>query len=335
MKAATVKQVIIYSILSIAALLWALPIWWSVINATKSTPDFFAHPFYNLPREFDLFSNIRSAWDSAGLGTGFVNSPIYGVAGAAASILIASAAAYGIVVLRVRGGFTIFMMIFSGTVFPLQMYISRCSVCTTRSGSTIPASGDPFLHGHLGAVLHAGPARLLQHGAGRAAGGGPGRRSRGAAYPALGLRAPSVSAALVLFLFQFTWIWNDLLFGIVLSSSPTVRPVMASLSSLMGLYGGSSLPVELAGTLIAASPMLVLFFGLRRFFTRACPCSVEELTQGGKTMTEGLLNSAFTTRPAGTGGATCRSSGPGWRARSWWKSPRSPVVHCRLSTCRC
>jgi multiple sugar transport system permease protein len=78
----------------------------------------------------------------------------------------------------------------------------------------------------------------------------------------------SVSAALVLFLFQFTWIWNDLLFGIVLSSSPSVHPVMASLSSLMGLYGGSSLPVELAGTLIAASPMLVLFFTLRRFFTQ-------------------------------------------------------------------
>ena len=68
----------------------------------------------------------------------------------------------------------------------------------------------------------------------------------------------SVSAALVLFLFQFTWIWNDLLFGIVLTSSPSDRPVMASLSSLMGMYGGSSLPVELAGTLIAASPMLVL-----------------------------------------------------------------------------
>ncbi len=82
------------------------------------------------------------------------------------------------------------------------------------------------------------------------------------------MRPLSVSAALVLFLFQFTWIWNDLLFGIVLTSSPSDRPVMASLSSLMGIYGGSSLPVELAGTLIAASPMLVLFFTLRRFFTQ-------------------------------------------------------------------
>ncbi len=123
MKAIRWKQVVIYGCLSIAAILWALPIWWTVINATKSTSDFFAHPFYALPREFNLLSNIRTAWDNAGLGTGFINSIIYGVVGAAASIVIASLAAYAIVVLRIRGGFTIFLIIFSATVFPLQMYI--------------------------------------------------------------------------------------------------------------------------------------------------------------------------------------------------------------------
>ncbi len=37
MKALHWKQVVIYACLSIAAILWALPIWWTVINATKST----------------------------------------------------------------------------------------------------------------------------------------------------------------------------------------------------------------------------------------------------------------------------------------------------------
>jgi len=78
----------------------------------------------------------------------------------------------------------------------------------------------------------------------------------------------SWSAALVLFLFQFTWIWNDLLFGLVLSTSPSVRPVMPSLDGLMGVYGASSMPVVLAGTVVTALPTVVLFFGLRRHFTR-------------------------------------------------------------------
>ncbi|HUB69742.1 MAG TPA: carbohydrate ABC transporter permease [Acidimicrobiales bacterium] len=269
MKAATVKQVVIYGILTVAAILWALPIWWAVINASKSSSDFFAHPFYAIPREFDLLSNIRSAWDAAGLGQGFINSLIYGVVGAAASIVIASLAAYGIVVLRIKGGFTIFMMIYSGTVFPLQMYIiplfrmyNSVHIYNTRWGLLLfyTAISVPFctlvLRGFYSTVPGEYREAALVEGAGEA-------RILRSVYAPL-----SVSAALVLFLFQFTWIWNDLLFGIVLASSPSVHPVMASLSSLMGVYGGSSLPVELSGALIAASPMLVLFFTLRRFFTQ-------------------------------------------------------------------
>jgi multiple sugar transport system permease protein len=269
MKAFRWKQVVVYSCLSIAAILWALPIWWTVINATKSTADFFAHPFYSIPKEFNLLSNIRTAWDNAGLGTGFMNSIIYGVVGAAASIVIASLAAYAIVVLRIRGGFTIFLVIFSATVFPLQMYIiplfkmyNSVGLYDSRLGMLIfyTAISVPFCTLVLRGFYSTVPPELRE--AALVEGAAEFRILRSVYAPL------SVSAALVLFLFQFTWIWNDLLFGIVLTSSPSDRPVMASLSSLMGIYGGSSLPVELAGTLIAASPMLVLFFCLRRFFTQ-------------------------------------------------------------------
>lgn len=46
----------------------------------------------------------------------------------------------------------------------------------------------------------------------------------------------SFSALLVVFLLQFTWIWNDLLFGLVLGVSDNVRPIMPSLTGLMGVY---------------------------------------------------------------------------------------------------
>ena len=269
MTSARLKELVVYSCLTIAALLWALPIWWTLIDATKSTHDYFTQPFYAIPREFNLLSNIHSAWDSANLGSGFINSIVYGVVGAAASIVIASAAAYGIVVLRIRGGFTIFMIIFSGTVFPLQMYIvplfkmyDSTGLYDTRLGLIIfyTAISVPFctlvLRGFYSTVPRELREAALVEGAGEA-------RILRSIYAPL-----SVSAALVLFLFQFTWIWNDLLFGIVLTSSPSVRPVMASLSSLMGVYGSASPPVELAGAIVAATPMLVMFFAFRRFFTQ-------------------------------------------------------------------
>ena len=46
-------------------------------------------------------------------------------------------------------------------------------------------------------------------------------------------------AMIVIFIFQFIWTWNDLLFGLVLAES--TRPVMTALSKLTGLpYGDAS-----------------------------------------------------------------------------------------------
>ena len=264
-----IGRVVLYAVLAVAALAWVLPVWWTVINATKSSHDFFFHSFYALPREFNLFSNISAAWSGAGLGTGFVNSILYGVVGAGASIVIASLASYAIVVLRIRGGFTVFLAIFSATVFPLQMYIiplfrmfNSLHLYDTRLGLFLfyTAVSVPFctlvLRGFYSTVPRDYREAALVEGA---------RELRVLQLIYIPLAR---SAMLVLFLFQFTWIWNDLLFGIVLTSSPSVRPVMASLSSLMGVYAGTSFPVVLAGALIAASPTLFLFFGLRRHFTQ-------------------------------------------------------------------
>jgi ABC-type glycerol-3-phosphate transport system permease component len=261
-------RVLVYTVLALAALAWVLPVWWTVINAAKSSHDFFFHSFYALPREFNLLSNISTAWTGAGLGTGFINSLLYASVGAAASILIASLASYAIVVLRIRGGFTIFLAIFSATVFPLQMYIiplfrmfNSLHLYDTRLGLFLfyTAVSVPFctlvLRGFYSTVPRDYREAALVEGAAE-------MRVLRLIY------MPLARSAMLVFLFQFTWIWNDLLFGIVLTSSPSVRPVMASLSSLMGVYAGTSFPVVLAGALVAASPTLLLFFGLRRHFTQ-------------------------------------------------------------------
>jgi multiple sugar transport system permease protein len=77
------------------------------------------------------------------------------------------------------------------------------------------------------------------------------------------------SAMLAAFLFQFTWIWNDMLFGITLSTSPNVRPAMAALADLTSNYSNVGPPVVLAGALVASLPTVVLFFAFQRFFTRS------------------------------------------------------------------
>ena len=80
---------------------------------------------------------------------------------------------------------------------------------------------------------------------------------------------PMARAPLILLvLIQFTWIWNDLLFGLVLSKSSDVRPIMVALVGMMGVYGASDGPSVIAATLVGSAPTLILFLALQRYFVR-------------------------------------------------------------------
>jgi multiple sugar transport system permease protein len=75
----------------------------------------------------------------------------------------------------------------------------------------------------------------------------------------------SVAPIAALFLFQFTWIWNELLFGITLARSADVRPVMAGLAGMRGIYASQNTPGVLAGALLASIPTILLFIFLGRY----------------------------------------------------------------------
>ena len=78
----------------------------------------------------------------------------------------------------------------------------------------------------------------------------------------------SVSAIAALFLFQFTWIWNDLIFGLVLAKSTDVRPIMVGLAGLRGSYAAQNTPGVLAGALMASVPTVLIFILLGRYLLR-------------------------------------------------------------------
>jgi multiple sugar transport system permease protein len=78
----------------------------------------------------------------------------------------------------------------------------------------------------------------------------------------------SVAAIAALFLFQFTWIWNDLLFGITLFKSPDVRPILAGLAGLRDTYAAQNIPGVLAGALLASVLTILIFVALGRYLLR-------------------------------------------------------------------
>lgn len=113
----------VYAVVIVLAILWIAPVLLILMNATKSFIEFANGSMWAWPKSFHFFENIKEAMNTGGLSKYIQNSLTYGLAGSASSIFIAAIAAYGLVILRLKGGFYWFLLIYSGTIFPFQMYL--------------------------------------------------------------------------------------------------------------------------------------------------------------------------------------------------------------------
>jgi len=78
----------------------------------------------------------------------------------------------------------------------------------------------------------------------------------------------SVPAVASLVIFQFMWVWNDLLVALIyLAGSPAVQPMTVTISSMVNSYGGGWEYLTAAAFISMMLP-LVVFFALQRYFVR-------------------------------------------------------------------
>ena len=121
------RRMIVYLVVVPLCLIWLLPVWTSLLVAFKNLDDYAGQSFWQLPSQWYLVENLKYAWTKARLGVYFINSMLYAVVGAAGSIVLASLASFSIARLKPKGANLLFALIFSGTVFPFQMYLVPCS----------------------------------------------------------------------------------------------------------------------------------------------------------------------------------------------------------------
>lgn len=247
---------------------WLLPVYLIIVNASKSSTDYGGTSPWEASG-FSLWDNIIQAWQRGGFQQSVVSTTIYAVVAPLLAVLIGAAAGYAIVALRIKHSFLWFVMIFGGTVVPLQMllmplfveyasiglYDTRIGLIIIYAVICIPFSAfvmRNFMQGISGSVFEA----AVMDGAGTL-------RIFFKIYLPM-----STSALVAVFILEATLIWNDLLLGLTLSQSKDVRPLVTALSSLQSAYGGSTLPIVLAGGIIVSIPTIILFVITQRVFTR-------------------------------------------------------------------
>jgi multiple sugar transport system permease protein len=259
-----------YGTVVVLIIAWILPLYLVLANAATPSEEYAEKPIWAPPTSFGLLENMVTAWQTANLGPSVLSTLLYAVVGAGAAVLVAALAAFAIIALHVRYGFAWFMLIYSGTIFPFQMYLgplfdgySKAGLYDTRIGLLLlyTAIAIPFatfvIRNHFSGI----PIELSEA-----------ARLDGAASRTVFWRIYmplSTNALAAVFVFQFTWVWNEFLFGLTLSRSSDVRPIMTALAALQGQYASTSIPVVLAGALAVSVPTLVLFIVLQRLFVEA------------------------------------------------------------------
>src|SRR5690554_6434544 len=269
-------HILSYALITALAVLWLLPVILVLLNATKSLEDVTYGNIWKFPTTFHLITNMNEALQMVALGRGMLNSFLYIFLGAVLSIFIAALAAFGIVILRVKGGFYWFLLIYCGTIFPFQMYLvplfkayQSLGIYDTFGGMLLfyIAISIPFCLFLLRNYMTTIPYEIVES-------------AQLDGFTSFGiftriifpLLLPPVS---VLLLFQFTWIWNDLIFGMTLSRSETVRPVMAGLATMQGMFFRSGITTLMAGIVLTSLPTIILFFALQRNFIKGMLLTVK------------------------------------------------------------
>jgi multiple sugar transport system permease protein len=253
---------------TVCAVLWLVPFYYVAVSIFKTTEEYAHSEPLSFPAGLAPFlSNVGQAWVSANMGNAFFNSALYGVVGAGLAVFFASMAAYALSRLSFGGKNFWFMLIFVGTIFPFQMYLiplffgyQHIGILNSRLGMLLlyTAICTPFptlvLKSHMSQIS------LEMDEAARMDGAGEFRVFWRIVLP------NCVGSLVALFLLQFTWIWNDLLFSMVLGNRPEIRSIMNALQVFQGNYASTGPNVALTASLLASLPPLVLFLFLRKYF---------------------------------------------------------------------
>jgi len=265
------STVVIYGLLVIASLLYLGPIYLQLVTGFKSFQEVKLATMWKLPRSFSLAS-FAKAWLGSksqgmnGLAANFMNSVYITVPATVISAFLGSLNGYVLSKWRFPGANVLFPLLLFGMFIPYQSILIPLVQVLENIGLYGTRGGLIFVHVVYGipittlifrnyyAII---PDELLE--ASKIDGAGILSIYANILFPL------SIPGFVVVMIWQFTSIWNDFLFGLIVTSSPSLQPITVALNNLAGSYF-VEWNVQMAGALIAALPTLLIYIFLSRYF---------------------------------------------------------------------
>lgn len=262
MRRRVLPVVLLYVVLIAAGIVYLLPVYMAVITALKPRADINFFTTWQLPVP-PTAQGFRDALSL--LLPSFRNSLMLTVSATVISCFVGSINGYIFSKWKFRGSELIFILFLFGMFIPPEIILIPLFLLLRLIGLYGSIAGLSFTHIVYGipivTLIFRGfydrlPDALLESGQLDGAG-----FFRIYAY----LMLPLVPHAFVVVgIWQFTQVWNEFLWGITLTTQNT-QPITVGLAQLAGGQA-VSWDVSMAGALIAALPVIVVYLFLGRFF---------------------------------------------------------------------
>jgi glucose/mannose transport system permease protein len=259
------RKILIYFILVTLLLLFLIPLYVLITTSMKSTSEITSITMWNLPKDPNIGGFLK-AWGK--LKGNLLNSFYLTIPATLLSAFLGSWNGYILSKWKFPGADVVFTLIMFGMFIPHQsiliplvqvlrsvgLYGSMGGLIITHVIYGIPITTLIFRNYYSGV-----PDEIIE------ASKIDGANVFGTYYYImLKIALPAFAVASV---YQFSSIWNDFLFALIITHSPSVQPITVALANLAGSYF-VEWNTQMAGALLLTIPPLLVFIFLGKFFIR-------------------------------------------------------------------
>ncbi|UNO38912.1 carbohydrate ABC transporter permease [Streptomyces sp. MST-110588] len=261
--------------LLVVSLAFLAPLLLAVYASLRPYQETSEYGYFSLPRHLS-FAYYKQALLDSGMSRYFLNSLLIAVPGVLVTLFLASFVAFAVARLRLRGAMVLLMVFTAGNLLPQQVIVTPLYVLFNKVPLPYWMSDSMTLYDSLWAVIAVQiafqlgfcvfvlanfmrtlPREILE--AAIVDGAGVWTQYWRVTLP---LCRPALAALGTL---QFTWMYNDFLWGLVFISDGDKLPVTSALNNLRGQFF-TDYNLLAAGSVLVALPTILVFLLLQRHF---------------------------------------------------------------------
>jgi len=270
------RRIALYTFLSAMAVIWLFPLVWGIYTALRPFSDTQARGYISTPGTLN-FDNFIDAWNGGDFSIHYLSTLIVAIPAVILTLIIASMVAFAVSRFSWRFNLLTLLIFTAGNLLPAQVIIVPLyKLYTALHGIPPPLSDNDLLYNQyfglilINVVFQTGFCvfvlsnymKTLSKELTEAALMDGASVLRIWAAVIMPLCRPALAALATL---EFTFIYNDFFWGLMLIKDGDRRPITSALNNLQGQFFTDT-NLLAAGALLAAIPTILVFIALQKQF---------------------------------------------------------------------